>query len=452
MRVLAARGGEFEGEFAYGIVRQLFEPPLVSAAPELRAELLSGPAALVEPLFRASQLAESQDLPAEGSFAILHGLYWLAANVAFHPADAACDRRPALGGHPVAAVARAPDTKARGCLFSSPRRRGRRRRATIPRSSQSSSPIQRSQGFTTPWACLDRGARPSAARSGAGRGFLRRPRNGHRKPALRGRGAGRVCAGGNQPDRRARARLLEIGAGAFLAPSRFVSLACRRMRLPSSARPRSSATRPSCATRPRSPAWKQANLVRPLTHSFGSTSSGGRIRSSSSTRSSAAPSTRRSMWSNETPRIARPLSCCWRPARRRRVRRHLLRVAPQADAFVVSTLRRAAERSLAEGAADAAVGYLSRALDEQIDPAAGRRCWSSSALRSGGRAARLRPTTCGPVSSHLADPARRRSRARARPRALVHEPEQMLLQSSSGRLTRSIGSATRTSTSCSWRS
>jgi DNA-binding CsgD family transcriptional regulator len=49
---------------------------------------------------------------------------------------------------------------------------------------------------------------------------------------------------------------------------------------------------------------------------------------------------------------------------------HLLRVAPRADAFVVSTLRQAAERSLAEGAAEAAVGYLTRALAEQSDPAA----------------------------------------------------------------------------------
>jgi AAA ATPase domain len=84
MRVLAARGGEFEGEFAYGIVRQLFEPLLASADADLRAELLSGPAALVEPLFGTSQLAASHDTSAEGSFAILHGVYWLAANVAFH--------------------------------------------------------------------------------------------------------------------------------------------------------------------------------------------------------------------------------------------------------------------------------------------------------------------------------------------------------------------------------
>src|SRR5262245_2715476 len=83
MRVLAARGGEFEGEFAYGIVRQLFEPLLASASADLRRELLAGPAALIEPLFGPPQLVGSQDSPAEGSFAILHGLYWLAANVAF---------------------------------------------------------------------------------------------------------------------------------------------------------------------------------------------------------------------------------------------------------------------------------------------------------------------------------------------------------------------------------
>jgi tetratricopeptide (TPR) repeat protein len=37
---------------------------------------------------------------------------------------------------------------------------------------------------------------------------------------------------------------------------------------------------------------------------------------------------------------------------------------------VVSTLRQAAERSLAKGAAEAAVEYLTRALDEQVDPPA----------------------------------------------------------------------------------
>src|SRR5262245_64872630 len=92
MRVLTSRGGELEGEFAYGIVRQLFDPPLTSASRDLRAELLSGPAALVEPLFGGSQPAGSQEVAAEGSFAMLHGLDWLAANVALHqPALLAID-------------------------------------------------------------------------------------------------------------------------------------------------------------------------------------------------------------------------------------------------------------------------------------------------------------------------------------------------------------------------
>jgi class 3 adenylate cyclase/DNA-binding CsgD family transcriptional regulator len=82
LRVLSARGGELEREFAYGIVRQLFEPLVASASADDRTELLAGAAGLAAPLFGESALAET---PATGdvSFAILHGLYWLAANAAF---------------------------------------------------------------------------------------------------------------------------------------------------------------------------------------------------------------------------------------------------------------------------------------------------------------------------------------------------------------------------------
>ena len=43
---------------------------------------------------------------------------------------------------------------------------------------------------------------------------------------------------------------------------------------------------------------------------------------------------------------------------------YLVRAIPSGDQFVVATLRHAAERSLAQGAPEAAVGYLRRALDE----------------------------------------------------------------------------------------
>jgi class 3 adenylate cyclase/DNA-binding CsgD family transcriptional regulator len=76
LTVLSARGGELEHEFAYGVVRQLFEPLLMRSAPAEREELFSGAAALAAPLFEATG--------GEGdtSFAMLHGLYWLAANAA----------------------------------------------------------------------------------------------------------------------------------------------------------------------------------------------------------------------------------------------------------------------------------------------------------------------------------------------------------------------------------
>jgi ATP/maltotriose-dependent transcriptional regulator MalT len=80
MRVLAARAGEHEAEFAFGVVRQLFEQPLANASAEERSELLAGAAALVESLFAAVQPASPA--PAESAFAIQHGLYWLAANTA----------------------------------------------------------------------------------------------------------------------------------------------------------------------------------------------------------------------------------------------------------------------------------------------------------------------------------------------------------------------------------
>ena len=85
--VLAARGGELEGDFAFGIVRQLFEPVLATAPAGERAELLSGAAELAAPLFGAGS-STPPDAAGEASFAVLHGLYWLAANFAL--------RRPTL--------------------------------------------------------------------------------------------------------------------------------------------------------------------------------------------------------------------------------------------------------------------------------------------------------------------------------------------------------------------
>src|SRR5438105_192188 len=77
--VLVARSAELEQEFAYGVVRQLFEPFLASLPEADRGGLLTGPAGLAGRLFDDDELTGAAS--ADVSFAVLHGLYWLAANL-----------------------------------------------------------------------------------------------------------------------------------------------------------------------------------------------------------------------------------------------------------------------------------------------------------------------------------------------------------------------------------
>jgi DNA-binding CsgD family transcriptional regulator len=85
MRVLRSRGAELERDFSFGVVRQLFEPPLAEASELERADLLQGAAGLAAGLLGLPG-APAADGPrssgADPSFAILHGLYWLCANLA----------------------------------------------------------------------------------------------------------------------------------------------------------------------------------------------------------------------------------------------------------------------------------------------------------------------------------------------------------------------------------
>jgi DNA-binding CsgD family transcriptional regulator len=79
VRVLAARGSELEREFPFGVVRQLFEPALYAA--EAREPWLDGAAAPARAIFEAAELG-SETTGTDATFAVLHGLYWLTANVA----------------------------------------------------------------------------------------------------------------------------------------------------------------------------------------------------------------------------------------------------------------------------------------------------------------------------------------------------------------------------------
>lgn len=81
LEVLRARGGEREQGFAFGVARQLFEAPVASAPEEQRTELLSGAAALAAPLVDPSEAPDQPAQPAD-PFPLVHGLYWLCANLA----------------------------------------------------------------------------------------------------------------------------------------------------------------------------------------------------------------------------------------------------------------------------------------------------------------------------------------------------------------------------------
>jgi DNA-binding CsgD family transcriptional regulator len=374
MRVLAARGGEFEGEFAYGIVRQLFEPLLASASPDLRAELLSGPAALVEPLFGPSQLDGSRDAPAEGSFAIVHGLYWLAANAGFqqptllaiddlHWADTPSLRwllylTRRLEGVPllVAVATRPPEGESHDATLVA--------ELVADPGAAAIRPEPLGRGSIAVLARELHGLEPDEAFCTA----LETATGGN--PLFVGAMLDAIAREGTSPTVENAARLLEIGAQGV---SRAVGLRLARLE-------------------PEALALLRAASI------FGD---GTELRHAAALAGvevgdlgpAAAALVRLDLLRREDPleffhpvvrsAVYETLDVVERAAAHRLAAEvlldagapaetaagHLLRTAPQADSFVVSTLRQAAERSLFQGTADAAVGYLTRALEEQTDSA-----------------------------------------------------------------------------------
>jgi DNA-binding CsgD family transcriptional regulator len=374
MRVLAARGGELEGAFAYGIVRQLFEPLLATVDPDLRAELLSGPAALIDPFFGAPELAGSQDVPAEGSFAVLHGLYWLAANAAF--------QQPTLLAIDDLHWADTPSL--RWLLYLTRRLEGVPllvAAATRPPEGESSDPTLVAELIADPEATA---IRPEPL----GRASIAvLARELHRlKPDEAFCAALETATGGNplfvdavldavaregiSPTAETVPRLLEIGAQGV---SRAVGL--RLARLP-----------PDALVLLRAASVVGDGIE--LRHAAALASV-----EASELGPAAAALVRLDLLRREDPleffhpvvrsAVYESLDVVERGAAHRAAAElllhagappqsaagHLLRLAPQADSFVVSTLRQAAERSLFQGAADAAVEYLTRALQEETGPA-----------------------------------------------------------------------------------
>jgi DNA-binding CsgD family transcriptional regulator len=80
MEALAAKAGELERDIAWGVVRGLLEPPLARRSERKRADLLAGAAGLAAPVVGHS--GEAGVAATEDVAPVLHGLYWLVANLA----------------------------------------------------------------------------------------------------------------------------------------------------------------------------------------------------------------------------------------------------------------------------------------------------------------------------------------------------------------------------------
>lgn len=85
--VAAAVGAELERDFSFGLVRQLFERTVARASTHERGDLLSGSARLAAPVLgvtldEATMAESANDVPGSRVPAVMHGLYWLAVNLA----------------------------------------------------------------------------------------------------------------------------------------------------------------------------------------------------------------------------------------------------------------------------------------------------------------------------------------------------------------------------------
>lgn len=82
LRVASGAGGELERGITFNVVRQLFEPWVLRADRRTRGRLLSGAAAAARPLFPGTEKDPPARAAPDTTGMVLHGLYWLTANLA----------------------------------------------------------------------------------------------------------------------------------------------------------------------------------------------------------------------------------------------------------------------------------------------------------------------------------------------------------------------------------
>jgi class 3 adenylate cyclase/DNA-binding CsgD family transcriptional regulator len=368
--LLFARSSELEQDFAYCVMRQLFEPLLAMVEPDERAELFAGAAALVERLFDDTQLvADGGDV----SFGMLHGLYWLTANVA--------QRRPTLMAIDDLHWTDGPSL--RWLMYLAHRLEGLPLALVValrpPEQSQQTELL--TELVADPAAIL---IRPSAlgldsVMQLATERFGRDPDRAFAEACLGATGGNPLfvrallttTAGeGMEPVAANADRVLEIGPEAV---SRAVSL--RLARMPAEAKALATAV----AILGDGTQSRQAAALADLDPEVAAHASTALVRADLLRLRTPEvefphPVVRAAVYETIDPaeRVAlhrrAAVQIVASGGAPERAAGHLELVPPRGDPFVVQTLREAARRSLGRGAPDGAVTYLRRALEEPPDP------------------------------------------------------------------------------------
>ncbi len=247
MRVLGATGAPLERDFAFGVVRQLFEGELHRAEPERRATLLAGAAALAEPVFGAAA-GDGGD----ASHSTLYGLYWLCANLAAEQPllvvvdDAHWADAPSLRFLD-ALARRVEDLPVLLAIAARPAEPGAEQALLDGLATAPATHLLRPQALS-PAGVGELVRARIDARPGVRRGLLR---DHPRQPAAAHRAAARRVVRG--PRRRGRRGPHDRARAPSPARSPRGSGGCRRARSPSPGRPPCWATRRACGASPRWP-------------------------------------------------------------------------------------------------------------------------------------------------------------------------------------------------------
>lgn len=370
--VLSARGSELESNFAFGVVRQLFEGRVLGASAKERKRLFEGAARLALPLFGDPRTGQGEQSGPDVAFTLLHGLFWLLEKIT-------SNRRVMIT---VDDLQWSDQSSLRWLLYLLPRMEGLPLliAASVRTAEPGTGQDLLRRVFTDPSAIVLRLAPLSekatmafvreALSLDADEVFCRACFDASRgNPLLLNELLGAIRAEALPPVAPNVGRLLEIGAPAVARP---VLLRLSRLRPEAARLARASAVLGDGARVETAAAL--AGLQDPVARQAAEALASANILRSGRALEFIHPIVRAAVY-NDIGAYDRSLSHASAArllsglgARPEQVAAHLLLTAPASDQWVVASLRTAARAAVAQGAVDVAARYLRRALEEPPVP------------------------------------------------------------------------------------